>query len=101
MSDGITDSKDALEVWVTKYWNTKGILHYIGAVVADDCSFVKVPDMDGLNGEMMYKGADCHFSLENARAHFEVLRKKKIASLKKQIAKIEVMNADVVHRTMY
>ncbi|MGE0278428.1 MAG: hypothetical protein AB7R40_23780 [Nitrospiraceae bacterium] len=46
---------------------------------------------NGLNGQMMFSKKDWHETAEAALAQADAMRLKKIASLKKQIAKLEAM----------
>lgn len=78
-----------MKAWITKYALTKGILEK----EVRDCG-------DGMAEESenhfptYYHGTDWHKDKQSAIAKAEEMRKKKIASLKKQIEKLEKMNFD-------
>jgi hypothetical protein len=84
------------KVWITKYALTQGI-HEVGV---RECLDVR-PDGDMVErdppssfGGICYhgKGRDWHETKEGAIACADEMRRKKIASLKKQIAKLEKIN---------
>ena len=78
---------EIMRIWITKYALTDGILEQEGEKLDD--STVRVG--------LLYlhrEGVDWHTSRESAIARAEVMRKKKIESLRKQIAKLEVLKFD-------
>ena len=77
-----------MTVWITKYALTKGILeieakHYGGATDMIKQVGIKWPSY--YHGE----GRDWHRTRAAAESHALAIRDKKIAALKKQIAKLE------------
>ena len=74
-----------MKVWNSKYALTKGLT----AHNAEDCGggMVKIGPLWYLHGE----GKEWHRTKESAVARAEQMRQQKIASLKKQIAKLENM----------
>lgn len=78
-----------MKAWITKYALTKGILEK----EVEDCG-------DGMVSERgryflaCYRGTDWHTDKKSAIAKAEEMRKKKIASLKKQIENLERMKFD-------
>ena len=78
---------EKITAWVTKYALTQGIMKVDGEVHHGTSS-----NMFSY-GEYGYAhGDDWHRTHESAVAKAEDMRKKKIASLKKSIAKLEAMN---------
>lgn len=77
-------------VFVTKYALSEGIKEC--EVLRDDREtdgFVRVAWPGGLNGGMLIYSSDAHDSMEDALVAADAARIKKVASLKKQIAKLE------------
>lgn len=72
-------------MWLSKYALSGGIAQY-QAEVRDDMAFPGKPFMSYTGFKM---GVDAHDTREAAVAAADVARKKKVASLKKQIAKLE------------
>lgn len=78
--------QNQIQVWITKWALTIGI--FSESVVIDD----EYPGMiKTKHGYVHGVGRDWHTSIESAKAQAERVRVKKIASLKKQIAKLEDM----------
>ncbi len=75
-----------MKVWITKYWDTKGILQK----KAERCDLVS-PTMIRISGLEYYHNGQWYPSLEKARERVTVLRDKKIKSLKKKLAKLEAL----------
>jgi hypothetical protein len=84
------------EVWSTKSWNTKGILHYRVRSADFDEYCACVPSQWGMNGVLVLFKPFWHDTKAEALEHFENLRKKKIVSLKKQLVKIENLEFKIV-----
>lgn len=76
-----------MKVWITKYALTSGILEKEAEVCTDNMISVK----DTGYYTVYFHGNEWHKSRESAIAKAEEMRKKKIASLKKQIEKLEKM----------
>lgn len=76
-----------MKVWITKYALTKGIVETETETQNPVWTVFK-------NNTMLYTkniGKDFHTSKEEAKLKAEEMRQKKIASLKKQIEKLEKM----------
>jgi len=81
-----------MTVWITKYWQTEGIIEKADAKPdTKNALFVTVPWKGGLNGTMSFYGNEWHSTLEAAQKHAEKLRIARIIMLKKQISKLENM----------
>lgn len=78
-----------MKAWITKYALTKGILEK----EVEDCGDGMVRE-SGNHFPTYYHRTDWHKDKESAIAKAEEMRKKKIASLKKQIEKLEKMKFD-------
>ena len=82
-----------MTVYITKYALTRGILetelirHYNGSVT------VRWPD--GLNDEMRFYGKDWYFDLTEAKYYVELMRQRRIISLKEQIDKLKTLEFKV------
>lgn len=76
-----------MKVWITKYALTSGILEREAEVCTDSTISVKGTGYC----TVCFHGNEWHKSRESAIAKAEEMRKKKIASLKKQIEKLEKM----------
>lgn len=77
---------ETFEVYVTKYALTVGIERYVAKEAASDGGIALVSP----RGVYFWgEGRDWHRTLESAVARAEVMRKAKIASLRRSIAKIE------------
>lgn len=81
-------NKASMEVWITKYALTQGIfkLHVIDA--GNDV----VRSADNALEIFHKEGRDWHITKESAIARAEEMRQKKIASLARQITKLEKMD---------
>ena len=79
--------KQNVTAWVTKYALTSGVKVVEGHVYPDYPSMF----VNSTNTNESYHGNDWHTSEEAALARAEEMRMKKIASLKKQMAKLENM----------
>ena len=77
-----------MKVWITKYALTKGIIETEGEV-SDD--FPDILDAKGIVNYLHGEGKEWHMTKESAVQKAEEMRQKKIASLKKQIDKLERM----------
>jgi hypothetical protein len=77
-----------MKIWNSKYALTKGLIEQEGEEVGD--SIVKVGSLQYLHGE----GKEWHRIRESAAAQAEVMRKAKIASVRKQLARLEAMRFD-------
>jgi hypothetical protein len=76
-----------LEIWSTKYALTKGIVHYQQAEQSRE-----FPTMVGIKGECMdsyLHAGDWHTTRKAAVKKAEEMRLRKIASLRKALAKME------------
>lgn len=76
-----------MKVWISKYALTKGIFER----EVNDCGNGMVEDKSSYV-PVYYHGNDWHIDKKSAISRAEEMRKKKIASLKKQIDKLEKMN---------
>jgi hypothetical protein len=84
-------TKKKIKAYVTKYALTRGIL----LVEAEQCididpSMIAFGEMDHAHGE------DWHLSLEAALSRAEVMRRRKLAALRKQVARLEKLKIKVV-----
>jgi hypothetical protein len=75
-------------VWITKFVLTDGIALNTATLDEDGNAFVEVP---GRSVRMFVRACDVHRSFAAALARAEDLRDKRVASLRKQIAKLEAM----------
>ena len=84
-----------MKVWITKYALTKGIYSadVVGNMGTGDTG-VCVVDINGHNRQSYFFRNDWHKTKKAAIARAKEMRKKKIASLKKQIKKIEGLDFD-------
>lgn len=76
-----------MKVWITKYALTAGIKVHKAKEEPRD-GHVVVHDRSGLNGWSMFFGKEWHLSEEEAIKRAEQMRSDKIASLQKQIEKL-------------
>ena len=76
-----------MKVWITKYALTKGIIEADGELTSSDSVSILSRDLS-LPTHWFYKG-DWFSDKESAIQKAEEMRQKKIASLKKQIEKLE------------
>jgi hypothetical protein len=79
-----------MKVWITKYALTEGILEVDGKQCREGMISVK-PTKPGYLTTYFY-GNDWHRTREDAIARAEVMRAKKIASLRKSITKMETLS---------
>lgn len=77
-----------MKIWNSKYALTEGLIEQEGEEVGD--SMVKVGSLQYLHGE----GKEWHRTRESAAARAEVMRKAKIASVRKQLARLEALRFD-------
>lgn len=77
-----------MKIWNSKYALTEGLIEQEGEEVGD--SMVHVGSLQYLHGE----GKEWHRTRESAAARAEVMRKAKIASVRKQLARLEAMRFD-------
>jgi len=75
-----------MKVWISKLALTKGI--YEAEVAVSESGYVSETSTWGFGGRL---GRDAHETREAAVAAAEQMRLKKIASLKKQLTKLEAM----------
>lgn len=78
-----------MKVWITKYALTKGIIEADGELISSDSVSILNRGLS-LPTHWFYKG-DWHSDKQSAIQKAEEMRQKKIASLKKQIKKLEEM----------
>lgn len=77
-----------MKIWNSKYALTEGLIEQDGEEVGD--SMVKVGSLQYLHGE----GKEWHRTRESAAARAELMRKAKIASVRKQLARLEALRFD-------
>lgn len=77
-----------MKIWNSKYALTKGVIEQEGEAIED--SVFKIGPSEYLHGE----GKDWHRTIEGAVARAEVMRKAKIASMRKQLARLESLRFD-------
>jgi hypothetical protein len=82
-----------MKVWITKYALTSGIFE-VDAETCTSPSLIAVRKPGELTA--YFHNNDWHKSKEDAIARAEEMRAKKIASLRKSIAKLEAMSFDSV-----
>lgn len=82
-----------MKVWVTKYaMSGKGVIPCEDARTTSYADMIAIPARDGKrNRDWIIHKPDWHTTPEAAISCAEEMRTKKIASLKKQIAKLEAM----------
>ena len=81
-----------MKVWITKYALTSGITEHDAKLSSEDNS-VRYEKGQYTYGQYAYiEGKEWHRSYENALLRAEVMRIKKIESLKKSIAMLEAMS---------
>lgn len=76
-----------MDVWITKYALTQGIFEQKAELCEEGMIEVKAEHTTYYHGE----GKDWHRTKESAVKRAEEMRQKKIASLKKQIERLEEM----------
>lgn len=77
-----------MKIWNSKYALTEGLIEQEGEEVGN--SMVKVGSLQYLHGE----GKEWHRTRESAAARAEVMRKAKIASVRKKLASLEALSFD-------
>lgn len=77
-----------MKIWNSRYALTEGLIEQEGEDVGNDT--VKIGPMQYLLGE----GKDWHRTRKSAVARAEAMRKDKIASVKKQLARLEALRFD-------
>ena len=77
-----------MKIWNSKYALTEGLIEQDGEEDGD--SMVKVSAHQYLHGE----GREWHRTRESAASRAEVMRKAKIASVRKHLARLEAMRFD-------
>lgn len=77
-----------MKIWNSKYALTEGLIEQDGEEVGD--SMVKVGSLQYLHGE----GREWHRTRESAVIRAEAMRKAKIASVRKQLARLEALRFD-------
>jgi len=85
--DGI-EMKKTIKIWNSKHALTKGLIEQEAEEVGD--KLVKIGILQYLHGE----GRNWHRTKEQAVERAEVMRKKRIASLRKQLERLESMRFD-------
>jgi polyhydroxyalkanoate synthesis regulator phasin len=75
-----------MKVWVTKY-----AMSGIGVIPCEEARYSKVETTVAVGSAFFLHGDDWHTTPEAAIARAEEMRTRKLASLKKQIAKLEAM----------
>lgn len=78
-----------MKVWITKYALTKGIFTLEVEVCTQNASLVYATKPGPLQEREYYGKPYWHETLDEAREHAEGMRVRKIASLRKQIAKLQ------------
>lgn len=84
-----------MKVFVSKYAITDGITEH-DATISGDGGYASVPGRLGLYTLKM--GRDAHLTREEAVAKAHEMRMRRIASLQKQIAKLEQMTFEQTER---
>lgn len=79
-------------VYVTKYALTSGIQDRTLANVSENGNCAEVHRLPGEIGLILFWKPDWHETRKAAVARAEVMRQKKLVSLKKQIAKLEALS---------
>ena len=89
----MNDKEKLIKVWITKYALSKGIFTAEAEVCTEGpspCGMITVPGSQSLMDCRYHgQGRDWHTSEASAKAKAEKMRSKKIASMKKQIKKLE------------
>jgi hypothetical protein len=81
-------------VWITKYALTVGIQS--GELIKEEEGHATVSSKTGFNGWEMFHGLDWHYDLAGAKRQANDMRKRKIASAQKQIARLDLLTFDTV-----
>jgi len=79
-----------MKVFITKYALTKGIYQVEARRVVGTIDMLEIPTARGTMSQYLH-GLDWHITHESAVMKAEAMRRKKIASLKKQLSKLEEM----------
>lgn len=82
------DKRTRFPAWITKYALTRGVY----CTTVEDHFDISPTFVGDANSSDNFHGNDWHRTRDAAIAHAEAMRTKKIASLKKQIAKLQAMN---------
>ena len=77
-----------MKAWITKYALTSGIHEVVAEQSKESPGMIS---WGGWNGYAHGEGRDWHRTREGAMVRAEVMRKKKIESLKKSIKKLEAL----------
>lgn len=83
-----------MKIWNSKYALTEGLIEQEVEEVGD--SMVKVGPLQYLHGE----GREWHRTRESAAARAEAMRRAKIASVRKQLARLEALRFDAQHQAI-
>lgn len=75
-----------IKIYITKYALTQGILEKDAKIVEPGMVVVN----DGV-ASSYYHGDDWHETLDDAKERAEQMRRKKVESLKKQLARVEAL----------
>lgn len=86
-----TDKEENVTAWITKYALTDGVIKVSGKVNHEISSRMFTYRLPGDFSDTYVHGNDWHRTEHEALDRAEKMRAKKIASLKKQIAKLEAM----------
>jgi hypothetical protein len=84
--EGKIEMKKTIKIWNSKYALTKGLIEQEAKETTND-SMVQVGPLQYLHDE----GREWHRTKEQAVERAEVMRKKRIASLRKQLERLESM----------
>ena len=84
-------SDEKITVWVTKYALSDGIVEGQAGIGDIRRGSVRVTCCTAYPAWCQTEGKDWHRTKESAIAHAEKMRAKKIASLQRQIAKLEAL----------
>lgn len=83
-------TEQPLKTWyVTKWWNTQGILEVRGCVCNDKHISYHIENKKPWHPALACLGTDAFATLEEAEANVQKKAQRKIASLRKQLAKLE------------
>ena len=85
------DDEKTVKAWVTKYALTSGIMEVGGTISKQYAGLFHVPAKERGHFGQTFHGLDWHTVKADALDRAEEMRKAKIASLKKQIAKLEAL----------
>jgi hypothetical protein len=90
LEEGVSEEREQITAWLTRYALTQGILKVSGEVCHNISS-----GMLSYGGGGYAHGNDWHRSVEAATARAEKMRADKLASLRKQIAAMERLQIKV------